>query len=530
VHYGRFIIEKYRTFKHGQDEHDIQALLVQLHWDEIQATILFFASSCDRFDVTVRDVVEAHLQVLLKKFEVVILKLNKNIGGAGQVRKFRYALFGKQILEDLIQDLDKWQARFLQYLQLITFTGHRMVEPRSAAAEYAKQVPSLEWFSILQDKAVIEDQTVNGCCESARAPSTKAIELRAEKYPASKQRPVRGSAVYISGCHEEGSSGRGVIVDRRCYDPSRDNLKYIRQVVSQTARILSETDVETTSILACLGFIHRPELNRFDLILSIPKSLSPTIKELEPRSLRHMLTDPEYGDYTYHSLSKRLHLAKKLASAVFYIHTSKLVHKNIRPENILMFPGSNDDGQPSSLPKRRDAFPYELGKPVLVGFENVRQVEAEWVSKRNGSLTWEEDIYHHPSRHGAAAAKYYSVQHDVYCLGIVLIEIALWRSFVMFTTKTNDFEPNKTVFRKGKELVEGLEKGDIAVSNNLKDEMEKLAKSEVPIAMGDKFSRVILTCLNGVNETEDGDNENNNVELGVRYIQNVLEGLEDISI
>ncbi|KUJ09025.1 uncharacterized protein LY89DRAFT_741324 [Mollisia scopiformis] len=427
VQYGRFIIEKYRTYKHGEADHNIQTLLVRLHWDEIQATILFFASSCDRFEVTVKDLVEAHLQVLLKKFEVVILKLNKNVSGAGQVRRFRYALFGKQILEDLIQDLDKWQARFLQYLQLITFTGHRMVEPKSVAAEYAKQVPSLQSFSVLQDQTVIEDKESE---PRKVVPSKKAIELRAEEYPTPQQRPLRGSTVYISGWQEGGAPAQSVIVDRRYYEPSRDNLKYIRQIVSQTARILSESDVETTSILPCLGFVHRPELNRFDLILSIPKSLpSSTTKEFEPRSLRHMLTDPGYGGYTYHSLSKRLQLAKKLASAVFYIHTSKLVHKNIRPENILMFCGPSEDAE---LMNKKDAFPYKLGQPVLVGFENVRQVEAEWASNRSGSLTWEEDIYQHPSRHGATAAKYYSVQHDVYSLGIVLIELALWRSFVVF--------------------------------------------------------------------------------------------------
>lgn len=98
VTYGRFVVSKYSTFKDGQDEHDIQRLLVRLHWDEIQATILFFARSCDRFDETVRDLVEAHLQILLKKFEVVILNLQKNVRSDSEIRGLRYAVFGKQIL------------------------------------------------------------------------------------------------------------------------------------------------------------------------------------------------------------------------------------------------------------------------------------------------------------------------------------------------------------------------------------------------------------------------------------------------
>ncbi|MCJ1260040.1 hypothetical protein MMC24_007880 [Lignoscripta atroalba] len=533
VTYGRFVVSKYSTLKNGQDEHDIQRLLVRLHWDEIQATILFFARSCDRFDDTVRDLVEAHLHILLKKFEVVILNLQKNVRSESEIRRLRYAVFGKHILEELIADLEKWQTRFLQYLQLITFTGHRLVEPNTPAADIAKRAPSLTAFTKLQDLSAI-DQGHNV------APNT----LKESDYPDSQAKSLRCCKIFMFPSPGTSPSAPTIdLIDRRYYDRDQDNVKYIRQIVSQTARILSAADPEAMGILPCRGFIHRPDLSCFDLVLSVPASIrsyipsslgpsSPTTTTC-PRSLRDLLTDPIQGGHASHSLSERLFLAKTLAAAVFYMHTSKLVHKNIRPETILVLPATPANASPDSTANHKERqsktalFPYVLGRPVLVGFDNVRQVESAWASKRSGTLSWEEDIYQHPSRHGATAARYYSVQHDVYSLGVVLIEIALWQSLIVFDEEMQDFKPNVVPWRKATSKVEGLKRGESGAGEGVMACLEKLARLEVPVVMGDKYRKVILSCLSGIGEH---GTEADDVELGVRFIQTVLEDLEDISI
>lgn len=272
---------------------------------------------------------EAHLHILLKKFEVVILNLQKNVRSESEIRRLRYAFFGKQILEDLIADLEKWQTRFLQYLQLITFTGHRLVEPHTPAADIAKRAPSLTAFTRLQDISVQDHRQ-----------SVAPDWLKESDYPEFQAKILRCCTVLILPDPGRSPSGPTMeLIDRRYYDKDQDNIEYVRQIVRQTVRILSAADPEAMGILPCRGFIHRPGRSCFGLVLSIPasfQSYSPWPPEpnapnplVGPRSLRDLLTDPIHGGRASHSLSERLLLAKKLAAAVFYMHTSKLVHKNI---------------------------------------------------------------------------------------------------------------------------------------------------------------------------------------------------------
>lgn len=154
-------------------------------------------------------------------------------------------------------------------------------------------------------------------------------------------------------------------------------------------------------------------------------------------------------------------------------------------------------------------------------------MELDWASKLRGTLSWEAGVYQHPSRHGATAARYYSVQHDMYSLGVVLIEIALWESFIAFDKDMKDFKPNVALWGKATSKVEGLRKGESGTGEGIMARLEKLAKLEVPVVMGDKHRQVILSCLSGIGEYRE---EINDVELGVRFIRTVLEDLEKISI
>lgn len=76
--------------------------------------------------------------------------------------------------------------------------------------------------------------------------------------------------------------------------------------------------------------------------------------------------------------------------------------------------------------------------------------------------------------------------------------------------------------------VEGLKKGESGAGAGVQAQLEKLARLEVPIIMGDRYRKVILSCLGGIEQH--GEEADDDVELGVRFIQTVLEDLEDISL
>lgn len=43
---------------------------------------------------------------------------------------------------------------------------------------------------------------------------------------------------------------------------------------------------------------------------------------------------------------------------------------------------------------------------------------------------WFKDIYRHPDQQGANIKTQHNMGHDIYSLGVCLIEIALWETFV----------------------------------------------------------------------------------------------------
>ncbi|CAG8970828.1 hypothetical protein HYALB_00001616 [Hymenoscyphus albidus] len=55
-----------------------------------------------------------------------------------------------------------------------------------------------------------------------------------------------------------------------------------------------------------------------------------------------------------------------------------------------------------------------------------------------GDETIERNLYRHPSRQGAIPADEFIMQHDIYNLGVCLLEIGLWESFVTYDSNDSN--------------------------------------------------------------------------------------------
>lgn len=106
-------------------------------------------------------------------------------------------------------------------------------------------------------------------------------------------------------------------------------------------------------------------------------------------------------------LDEKVELAKQLASSVAF------VHKTIRPETILIF-------------EQED---LRTVAAFLVGFEIFRMTDGRTYGHRDSS--WEKTICCHPHQQGFSSQEYYLMQVDIYTLGVCLLEIGLWQSFVI---------------------------------------------------------------------------------------------------
>ncbi|KAF2439008.1 hypothetical protein P171DRAFT_448531 [Karstenula rhodostoma CBS 690.94] len=114
------------------------------------------------------------------------------------------------------------------------------------------------------------------------------------------------------------------------------------------------------------------------------------------------------------------------------------------------------------------------------------------------------------------------MQHDIYSLGVCLLEIGLWTSFI----QCSGHPPNQTTsqgyeFRK---VVPGLE----TPAESLKQQLLLLAGEELPKRTGSKYARIIETCITCLDEgNEDfGDEtdfqDEDGILVAVRYIERIL--------
>lgn len=210
----------------------------------------------------------------------------------------------------------------------------------------------------------------------------------------------------------------------------------------------------------------------------------------QPRSLRdHLCAGASY------SLSDVFATAKRLALSVSYVHIMGFVQKNIQPETVLVF------GDARSA----------LGWSALVGFRTVRMADGKTL--RHGDAAWDRNLYRHSDWQGLLPDAEYTMQHDVYSLGVCLLEIGLWRTLVAYGPENGSPSLAKTTA------------GFPDIGNpNLKDVLITLATDVLRQRIENKFAQVVVNCLTCMDESnrDFGDKEDfqdeDGVLIGVKYI------------
>ena len=286
--------------------------------------------------------------------------------------------------------------------------------------------------------------------------------------------------------------------------------------MSSTVDLQSRPLIGATSrgLLRCRGIFQRQEISgstasKYLFVFQVDPKLS------EPRSLRELL------DFTSApSLNGRIELARSLARSIMFVHNLDFVHKNIRPENILTFRVDNN------------AQNHRITS--LVGFESFRN--ADGPTHQSQKQQWERDFYRHPSRQGMRPLVRYAMQHDIYSLGVCLLEIGLWTSFVEYITNGESVRYVPNTVLAADSVTE--ERDMTRRAYQTKEFLVQLARDELPAKIGLKYTRIVETCLcsweNGKGKTLFGTKDEfinqGGVLEGVRYSEKILLELENIVI
>lgn len=277
----------------------------------------------------------------------------------------------------------------------------------------------------------------------------------------------------------------------------------IKRGTRDLARKLQHNDPDTFGLLNCEGFVTTSstlpsqKTGDFTIIFAVPSGRS------KPRALRDVLLNSPPPD----TLTQRLLLAQNLAKSVGFVHTFGFVHKNVRPESILSFEASAGSPHPSVF---------------LVGFENFRKEEGG--TQRLGDQTFDGNLYLHPNRQGTSPQEKYVMQHDIYSLGVMLLEVGFWKSFVEYDLDNGSVRP--TMLLGAPPAAEG---GQLLryVLLSAQDHFLALARSELPKVMGTEYARVVETCLTCLDDNNDdfGDQsefeDEDGIVVGARYIEKV---------
>jgi serine/threonine protein kinase len=278
--------------------------------------------------------------------------------------------------------------------------------------------------------------------------------------------------------------------------PPQANVSLFSKDIRDLARKLSYTDPITFGLLNCYGVVRKVDSTTrrptsFCFVFRTPEGMS------DPCSLRGSLISSDAD----HSLSDRFKMAKELAKSVSGIHTYGFVHKNIRPETILTFRDGNSS----------------LGSSFLLGFENIRTADGRTL--RFGDSSWERNLYRHPRRQGLKSEIDYVMQHDIYSLGVCLLEVGLWKSFVIYDQEGMNPSPSPIL---GLTLESFEDKGSL-----IKDQLISLARNLLPRCMGNRYAQIVETCLTCLDEdnADFGDEREfqdaDGILVAVRYIEKV---------
>ncbi|KAF2169427.1 hypothetical protein M409DRAFT_20646 [Zasmidium cellare ATCC 36951] len=157
----------------------------------------------------------------------------------------------------------------------------------------------------------------------------------------------------------------------------------------------------------CVGYCQSQQgpKARYGLVYEWPPEVDNTNAEFV--SLRQLLFSLKRPP----TLNARVAIAKMLAAALLCVHAVNWIHKDIRSENVLFASGPDHS--------------IDLTKPILSGFEFSRPAVPEAVTVSH-QFSPEHDLYRHPDLLKVDATRSLK-SHDIYSLGLVLAEIALWQ-------------------------------------------------------------------------------------------------------
>ncbi len=213
----------------------------------------------------------------------------------------------------------------------------------------------------------------------------------------------------------------GVVQD---YDTFHAQLPSLRRYEDLVLALQSSQPIagnSYTRTMKIVGWFEDPRRLRYVFVYEVPDPPLGPFVPMKTSSLPHTLLSylQKYSADTdssnMPSLEDRYRLALNIASIILHLHAKGLTHRNINSHNVFFFIGQ---GTPTYENK-----PWKFGvirHPFITSFDQCDE---------DAPIPHDEpfmsSIYRHPHIERGQRAFYRSA-HDIYSLGLILLEIGLW--------------------------------------------------------------------------------------------------------
>ncbi|KIN01981.1 hypothetical protein OIDMADRAFT_53499 [Oidiodendron maius Zn] len=217
------------------------------------------------------------------------------------------------------------------------------------------------------------------------------------------------------------TSTEDVLIEWAEYDKEDfDNRFHQTRRIDDLARILHSAadrhpDLHTIN---CLGYTDDSISSRYGVVYRAPHPSCSTLNSLISSN-----------DLRTPDLSDRFKLAHTLAVALWSLHSLDWLHKSFASSNILFFPSAF-----SASATRATAVAAsvpDISSPYLLGFDTSRPDHMGELSVASKTCTATE-LHRHPNSLNGMARKPYCRSYDIYSLGLVLLEIGLWKALQVY--------------------------------------------------------------------------------------------------
>ncbi|RAR05684.1 protein kinase-like (pk-like) [Stemphylium lycopersici] len=261
------------------------------------------------------------------------------------------------------------------------------------------------------------------------------------------------------------------LMEYKTYDQhqSPKDIQNMEARIGLLAEVLASQKPESFRCLQLHEWKHDQDHRRFVYHFSIPDNYS-----VEPRSLYEAIT--KLDRQSRPTLGERLTMAYRIAKAVEQWHRVDWVHQSISSHDIFFL-------KPKSRVSR-DRWDFEA--PFLHGFDFARPNAKPSVGRYVENI--ELDMYRHPDRQGETPLGH-KKEHDLYSLGVVLLEIGLWRSCRDMVEKR---AKDKQKLRK--QGVSGDAAGEVE-RNDMVKWLKGAVQDSLAHHVGSDYRDAVSTCL-----------------------------------